>query len=191
MKNGSTKRVLTAFMLTMFLPVALRAQTYRVKTLNGFGGAAGANSINNRGQILGQANNETNTISHAALWTAASPTPFDLGSLGGANTNSTTAFPVKNNRGLIVGISDTNEDNPLGEAFSRSLNDVSVTGSPYLLIAGDVNAGGEIGFTGDGLAFLATPVGSNTAGKSNATQPVYGELPANVRRFLMRWGIEE
>jgi uncharacterized membrane protein len=86
--------------------------------LNGFGGGAGANSLNNRGQILGQANNETNTISRAALWTAAAATPFDLGSLGGANTNSNVAFPVKNNRGLIVGSSDTNEDNPLGEAFS-------------------------------------------------------------------------
>lgn len=418
MKNGSAKNVAAALLLTMFLPFALRAQTYQVKTLDGLGGAAGANSINNRGQILGQANNETNTISHAALWTAASATPFDLGSLGGANTNSTTAFPVKNNRGLIVGISDTNEDNPLGEAFScwpffapgvptrkickgfrweqglmtplppfaggynsyatgannrgqvvgwaengihdsscnpafqvlqfraalwepngemrellplpgdstsaataindkgqvvgisgacgvavgdvsaahaviwengvptripdfgghawntptainndgvvvgfslpaaadgtrfyrafvwtkengtkmldqipgdvrsaafginndgtivglsrtpgallraviwqdaaaqvRNLNDVSIAGSPYLLIAGDVNAGGEIaGFTGDGLAFLATPDGSNTAGKSNAAQSAYLELPANVRRFLMRWGIED
>ncbi len=418
MKNGSTKRVVTALLLTMFLPVALRAQTYQVKTLNGFGGAAGANSLNNRGQILGQANNETNTISHAALWTAASATPLDLGSLGGASTNSTTAFPVKNNRGLIVGISDTNEDNPLGEAFScwpffapgvptrkickgfrwerglmtplppfaggynsyatgannrgqvvgwaengvhdsscntafqilqfraalwepngemrelpplpgdstsaataindkgqvvgisgacgvavgdvsaahaviwengvptripdfgghawntptainndgvvvgfslpaaadgtrfyrafvwtkengtkmldqipgdvrsaafginndgmivglsrtpgallraviwqnadaqvKNMNDVSVAGSPYLLIAGDVNAGGEIaGFTGDGFAFLATPDGSNTAAKMNVAQAAYWEPPANVRRFLRRWGIED
>jgi probable HAF family extracellular repeat protein len=417
MKNGSTKHVAAALLLTVILPLALRAQTYQVKTLNGFGGAAGANSINNRGQILGQANNETNTVSHAALWTAASATPFDLGSLGGAGINSTTAFPVKNNRGLIVGISDTNENNPLGEAFScwpffgpgvptrkickgfrwerglmtplppfaggynsyatgannrgqvvgwaengvhdsscntafqilqfraalwepngemkelpplpgdstsaataindkgqvvgisgacgvavgdvsaahaviwengvparipdfgghawntptainndgvvvgfslpaaadgtrfyrafiwtkengtkmldqipgdvrsaafginndgtivglsrtpgallraviwqdadaqvKNLNDVSVAGSPYLLIAGDVNAGGEIaGFTGDGFAFLATPDGFNTSGKSNALV-AYGELPANVRRFLKRWGIED
>lgn len=180
MKNGSAKNVAAALLLTMFLPFALRAQTYQVKTLNGFGGAAGANSINNRGQILGQANNESNTISHAALWTAASATPFDLGSLGGANTNSTTAFPVKNNRGLIVGISDTNEDNPLGEAFSCW--PFFAPGVPTRKIAG---------FTGDGLAFLATPDGSNTAGKSNAAQSAYLELPANVRRFLMRWGIED
>ena len=69
---------------------------------------------------------------------------------------------------------------------------VSVPGSPYLLIAGDVNAGGEIaGFTGDGFGSLATPDRSNTAGKSNAAQPVYWELPANVRRFLRRCGIED
>ena len=418
MKNGSTKRVVAALLLTMFLPVALQAQTYQVKTLNGLGGGAGANGINNRGQIVGLANNATNTISHAALWTAASSTPFDLGSLGGADINSATAFPVKNNRGLIVGISDTDENNPLGEAFScwpfyaagvptrkickgfrweqgvmtplppfaggynsyatgannrgqvvgwaengvhdsscntafqilqfraalwepngemrelpplpgdstsaataindkgqvvgisgacgvavgdvsaahaviwenevptripdfgghawntptainndgvvvgfslpaaadgtrfyrafvwtkengtkmldqipgdvrsaafginndgtivglsrtpgallravvwqdadaqiKNLNDLSVSGAPYLLIGGDVNAGGEIaGFTGDGFGFLATPDGSNTAAKSNAKQLAYWELPANVRRFLRRWGIED
>src|SRR5215813_4071074 len=118
MKKGSTKHVAAALLLALFFPIALRAQSYQVKTLNGLGGGAGGNSLNNRGQVLGQANNETNTISHAALWTAASATPFDLGSLGGSDTNSATAFPVKNNRGLIVGISDTNENNPLGEAFS-------------------------------------------------------------------------
>ena len=418
MKKGSTKRLVATLFLATVLPVQLQAQTYQVRTLNGLGGAAGANSLNNRGQVLGQANNETNTISHAALWTAGSVTPFDLGSLGGADTNSSTAFPVKNNRGLIVGISDTNEDNPLGEAFScwpffapgaptrkickgfrwegglmtplppfgggynsyatgannrgqvvgwaengvhdsscntafqilqfraalwepngemrqlpplpgdstsaataindkgqvvgisgacgvavgdvsaahaviwengvptripdfgghawntptainndgvvvgfslpaaadgtrfyrafvwtreggtkmldqipgdvrsaafginedgtivglsrtpgallraviwqtpdapiKNLNDIAVTGSPYLLIGGDVNAGGEIaGFTGDGFAFLATPDGSSTAAKTNAGQSAYRELPVSVRRFLMRWGIDD
>src|SRR5215813_4604470 len=417
MKKGSTKHVAAALLLALFFPIALRAQSYQVKTLNGLGGGAGGNSLNNRGQVLGQANNETNTISHAALWTAASATPFDLGSLGGSDTNSATAFPVKNNRGLIVGISDTNENNPLGEAFScwpffapgvptrkickgfrwqagvmtplppfaggynsyatgannrgqvvgwaengvhdstcntafqilqfraalwepngelrelsplpgdstsaataindngqvvgisgacgvavgdvsaahaviwengvptripdfgghawntptainndgvvvgfslpaaadgtrfyrafvwtkergtrmldqipgdvrsaafginsdgtivglsrtpgallravlwqdadapvTNLNDASVAGSPYLLIAGDINAGGEItGNTGDGFAFLATPDGSFAAGKSITAPPTHRELPANVRRFLMRWGIE-
>ncbi len=418
MMKGSTKRVAAALLLAIFFPVALRAQMYQVKTLDGLGGSAGANSLNNRGQVLGQANNETNTISHAALWLRGSVTPLDLGSLGGADTNSATAWPVKNNRGLIVGISDTNENNPLGEAFScwpffapgvptgkickgfrweggvmtslppfsggynsyatgannrgqvvgwaengvrdsscntafqilqfraviwepngemrellplpgdstsaataindkgqvvgisgacgiavggvsaahaviwengvptripdfggqtwntptainndgivvgfllpaaaegttlfrafvwtkesgtkmldqiagdvrssalgingdgtivgvsrtagavrraviwedanaqvKNLNDLAVAGSPYLLIAGDVNAGGEIaGYTGDGFAFLATPDGSPTAAKSNASPPAHRELPANVRRMLMRWGIRD
>ena len=418
MKKGSTKRVAVALFLGILFPVALRAQTYQVRILNGLGGGAGANSLNNRGQVLGQANNETNTVSHAALWTAGSVTPFELGSLGGAGTNSATAWPVKNNRGLIVGISDTNENNPLGEAFScwpffapgvptgkickgfrweqglmtplppfaggynsyatgannrgqvvgwaengvhdsscnpafqilqfraalwepngqmrelpplpgdstsaataindkgqvvgisgacgiavgdvsaahaviwengvptripdfgghawntptainndgvvvgfslpaaadgtrfyrafvwtresgtkmldqipgdvrsaafginedgtivglsrtpgallravvwqdpdsqvKNLNDITVTGSPYLLIAGDVNAGGEIaGLTGDGFAFLATPDGFTSAAKPNASQSTHRELPTSVRRFLMRWGIED
>src|SRR5262245_34472909 len=109
MTKGLTKRVAPALALAMFVPVALRAQTYQVRTLDGLGGGAAANSLNNRGQILGLANNATNTVSHAALWTAGSDTPLDLGSLGDATTNSATAFPVKNNRGLFVGISDTNE----------------------------------------------------------------------------------
>lgn len=78
------------------------------------------------------------------------------------------------------------------DAQVQNLNDISVAGSPYLLIAGDVNAGGEIaGYTGDGFAFLATPDGSAAAGKSNASHPAHRELPANVRRLLMRWGIKD
>jgi len=98
-------------------PIGLMAQTYNVVKLDGLGGGAGANGINNRGQVVGQANQASDTVSHAALWTRGS-TPIDLGTLGGPDTNSATAWPVKSNNGLIVGISDTNEDNPLGEAFS-------------------------------------------------------------------------
>jgi len=97
--------------------VSLAAQTYNVLKLDGLGGGAGANGINNRGTIVGQANNAGDTVSHSAIWTGGS-TPMDLGSLGGPDTNSATAWPIKGNSGLIVGISDTNEDNPLGEAFS-------------------------------------------------------------------------
>jgi probable HAF family extracellular repeat protein len=99
-------------------PFALVAQTYDVVTLDGLGGGAGANSINDRGQVAGQANQAGNTVSRASLWTRGASTPIDLGSLGGPNTNSAVAWPVKSTNGLIVGISDTNDDNPLGEAFS-------------------------------------------------------------------------
>src|SRR5215470_17149769 len=117
MKNGLTTRLSVSFIISLVVPAALFAQTYQVQTLNGLGGGAGANSINNRAQILGFANNSSNTVSHAALWNDGS-TPIDLGALGGPTTNSTVAFPVKSTNGLIVGISDTNQDNPLGEAFS-------------------------------------------------------------------------
>lgn len=102
---------------TLMFPVGLVAQTYNVVTLDGLGGGAGANGINDRGQVVGQANKAGDNVSHAALWTDGS-TPIDLGTLGGPDTNSASAWPVKSNNGLIVGISDTNEDNPLGEAFS-------------------------------------------------------------------------
>jgi probable HAF family extracellular repeat protein len=86
--------------------------------LDGLGGTAGsANSINDRGWASGAANLAGDTVSHAALWINA-PNVIDLGSLGGPTSNSAVAWPVKNNIGLIVGISDTSENNPLGEAFS-------------------------------------------------------------------------
>jgi len=103
----------------MLLPATLVAQTsYSVTVLDGLGGTAGgANSINNRGWATGAANQVGDTVSHAALW-AGGPAVIDLGSLGGTSANSAIAWPVKANNGLIVGISDTAADNPLGEAFS-------------------------------------------------------------------------
>ena len=100
--------------------------------------------------------------------------PTRIPDFGGHAWNTPTAI---NNDGVVVGF---------------SLPACQYLVSPYLLIAGDVNADGEIaGFTGDGFGSLATPDRSNTAGKSNAAQPVYWELPANVRRFLRRCGIED
>src|SRR4029450_9094564 len=94
------------------LPMDLAAQDYDVTILQGLGGGAGANSINNRGWVAGQANREGDAVSRAALWMGG-PIPVDLGSLGGQGTNSAVAWPVKGNGGVIVGISDTLQDNPL------------------------------------------------------------------------------
>ena len=118
MKSRLTKctNALALFAMLIF-PVALAAQTYQVVKLDGLGGDAGANGINDRGYVVGQANKEGNNVSRAVLWIRGS-SPIDLGTLGGPDTNSAVAWPVKSNTGLIVGISDTNEDNPLGEFFS-------------------------------------------------------------------------
>src|SRR5258705_10140514 len=115
--NNRINKCATALFATLVFPIFATAQTYNVRTLDGLGGGAGANGINNRSQVVGQANKEGDVVSHAALWTKGS-TPLDLGTLGGPDTNSAVAWPVKSNNGLIVGISDTNEDNPLGESFS-------------------------------------------------------------------------
>ncbi len=121
----------------MMLPTSLVAQTYNVVTLDGIGGAAGANSINDRGQIAGTANKAGDTISRATLWKGDS-TPIELGALGGPNINSATAWPVKSTNGLVVGISDTDDDNPLGELFSAtpSLLLVSLPGKYARAFAG-------------------------------------------------------
>ena len=114
-----TRLAQVAALAGVLLPATLVAQTsYSVTVLDGLGGTAGgANSINNRGWATGAANQAGDTVSHAALW-AGGPAVIDLGSLGGASANSAIAWPVKANNGLIVGISDTAADNPLGEAFS-------------------------------------------------------------------------
>ena len=113
MASRSTRVIHAAVVLAaLTLPMDVAAQTYDVTTLQGLGGVAGANSINNRNLITGQANRADNLVSRAVLWTGG-PTPMDLGSLGGPDTNSAVAWPVKNNGGIIVGISDTIQDNPL------------------------------------------------------------------------------
>ena len=113
MTSRKTRMMFAAAILAaLTLPMDLAAQTYDVTTLQGLGGAAGANGINNRNWVTGQANREGDLVSRAALWIGG-PTPIDLGSLGGPDTNSAVAWPVKNNGGVIVGISDTIQDNPL------------------------------------------------------------------------------
>jgi probable HAF family extracellular repeat protein len=102
--------------LSAVVPLAAQA-TYKVTKLKGLGGDAGANGINNRGWATGQANKAGNAVLHAALWVRGSEA-IDLGALGGENSNSAVAWPVKSDDGLIVGISDTNLDHPLGTAFS-------------------------------------------------------------------------
>ncbi len=114
MMKGTNVVVVLAALL---IPADLAAQTYNVVKLEGFGGGASANSINDRGWVAGAANGEGDNVSHAALWVRGGK-PIDLGSLGGPSANSAVAWPVKSNDGLIVGVSDTADDNPLGEAFS-------------------------------------------------------------------------
>jgi len=117
MTSTVTRGYAIAVSIALVLPVTVAAQGYNLTVLQGLGGAAGINSINDRGWATGVANNAANTVSHAALWFGG-PTPRDLGTLGAPDLNSAIAWPVKSNNGVVVGISDTNENNPLGEAFS-------------------------------------------------------------------------
>jgi probable HAF family extracellular repeat protein len=119
--NMKSRKILTCMTaMTLFsalgVPIRLAAQTnYSVVDLAGLGGnAGGANSINNRGWVTGADNLAGDELSNAVLWVKGSP--INLGTLGGPN--SAVAWPVKNNNGVIVGISETAENDPLGEAFS-------------------------------------------------------------------------
>ena len=121
-------KILTYTIVTiLFAPIASLAQltvpdkpgsnqlTYRVYNLGTLGGASSlGNTINDRGWVMGIANITGDTAGHATLW--ADGLKLDLGTFGGLN--SAVSWPVKNNRGLIAGIAETADLNPLGERWS-------------------------------------------------------------------------
>jgi probable HAF family extracellular repeat protein len=70
-------------------------------------------SVNNLGWVAGASTNASGAL-HAAL--SLPGAVLDLGTLGG--TNSAVEWPVKNNHGGVVGISESAQPDPLGETFS-------------------------------------------------------------------------
>lgn len=82
-------------------------------------------AINNRGWVAGFSNEAGNTSRHAVLWRDGALT--DLGTLGGPN--SAVFWPGINNRGLVVGIAQTADPEPLGEAWSCSAFFPGATGT--------------------------------------------------------------
>jgi probable HAF family extracellular repeat protein len=103
--------------IAITLPVHLAAQShYSVVELGELGGTAGsANGINDRGWITGTDNLTGDLTTIATLWLNGSVVP--LGTLENG-PNSAVAWPVKNNNGVIVGISELPDLDPLGENFS-------------------------------------------------------------------------
>ncbi len=88
---------------------------YQAANLSSLGGTnSKGNSIDDLGVIAGYSNLAGNQTRHASLWFGNSQ--FDLSTLGGPNSN--VAWPVKNNIGLITGISQTDKPDPLGENWS-------------------------------------------------------------------------
>jgi probable HAF family extracellular repeat protein len=92
-------------------PAAPAYIVYDTGTLGGT--VAFGSGINELGWVSGAATEPSGAL-HAALWSPGSVT--DLGTLGGSN--SAVEWPVKNNHGLVVGISETALADPLGESFS-------------------------------------------------------------------------
>src|SRR5215472_11260318 len=89
---------------------------YQVSTLPDFGGtSSGGNSINDQSWAAGYSR-FPNRDRHATLWRSSVLT--DLGTLGGPNSSVT--WNVKNTQGIIVGISQTADPEPLGEAWSSA-----------------------------------------------------------------------
>jgi probable HAF family extracellular repeat protein len=116
------KRWCIPFAITAVLAGAAAAQAasvtvqYHVIELPTLGGSfAQGSSINQFGLIAGFSTLADNQI-HATAW--RSGIVQDLGTLGGAG--SAVLWPVKNDAGVISGIAQTDQPNPLGEPWSCS-----------------------------------------------------------------------
>jgi probable HAF family extracellular repeat protein len=98
---------------------ATSGSSYTVVNLGTLGGASsGASSINNRDWVSGVSGLSSSSYVHAALWENGSA-PIDLGTLGGPNSG--IEWPVKNDHGLLSGISETTAKQRLGETWSCAL----------------------------------------------------------------------
>jgi probable HAF family extracellular repeat protein len=91
---------------------------YHVASLPSLGGTSSAgNSINNRGWVAGFSSPPGNQVIRAALWRGGKIS--SLGTLGGRNSD--VQWPVKNDSGIITGISQTGRpDARRGQPFSCS-----------------------------------------------------------------------
>lgn len=91
-----------------------KLQQYTFTNLGTLGGPTStANGINNKDWVTGVSALPGGTTFHGFLWQNGVMT--DLGTLGGPNSG--VFWPVKDNRGLIVGVSDTSNTDPSGEDF--------------------------------------------------------------------------
>lgn len=125
MKKEKVKNCFLRLVIIIACCSAISAQSvsgnqglYTVKSFDSLGGTSSrGSSINNRGWIAGFSNLSP-TLRHAALWRGDAVT--DLGTLGAFERNSAVTWSVKNNNGLIVGISQTDTPMPLGENWSCS-----------------------------------------------------------------------
>jgi len=94
--------------------------TFTVTNLGSIGGTISrGNSINNSGWISGFSFVTGNARRHATLWINGGAA-MDLGSLAGPSGYSSVVWPVKNNSGLIAGITQTLLDDPNNENWSCS-----------------------------------------------------------------------
>lgn len=90
---------------------------YRVTTVKPPDGSASVgNGINDLGWVVGFSMLANDTSQHASLWRNNKLT--DLGTLGGVGSNSAVLWPVENIRGIVVGITQTDEPDPLNEVWS-------------------------------------------------------------------------
>ena len=88
---------------------------YKVVNLGTLTGTSSeGNTINNIGWSMGSGTQAGNITEHAAVWIYG--LRLDLGTLGGPNSD--VQWPVKNDHGLVAGISETAAMDPYDESWS-------------------------------------------------------------------------
>jgi probable HAF family extracellular repeat protein len=166
--------------------------SYAVTELPSLGGASSAGfSINDRGWVAGRSNLAGNRLRHATLWRNGSL--IDLGTLGDPeNRNSAVRWPVKNKRGLITGISQTDEPDPNLENWSCSAFFPAATGTGYQCLGFKWEHGvmTPLGTLGGTHGFAA---GSNDAGlivgwAENTVRDTKCEPPQVLQFKPVVWG---
>lgn len=147
-------------------------QVYNLGTLGGTN--SGGNGINNLDVVTGVSTLTGNQIYRATMWLYGQK--IDLGALGGAMANSGVEWPVKNDKGTIVGISETSKIDPNNEGgFSCSafipIND-GHTCLAFLWRNGTMTAlptlGGNNGFA-TGINNLGQAVGWSETARPDST----------------------
>jgi probable HAF family extracellular repeat protein len=113
---------LAAALVGVVAAPAPAAPLYQVRSLPTLGGYAEGVSLNNRDWVAGPSDLADGTR-NATLW--RNDVPQSLGTLGGPY--SSVQWPVKNVKGLVSGIAETGETDPLGEDWSCSFFFPTVT----------------------------------------------------------------
>jgi probable HAF family extracellular repeat protein len=109
------------------LEASKKQTVYQVTQLPSLGGTASSgNGISNQNLVVGSSNVPGDGAAHASLW--QNGTLIDLGTLGGSNSNS--AWPGINSKGMVVGIAETPE--PGGANWSCRFFFPSATGNQCL-----------------------------------------------------------
>jgi len=163
--------------------------SYHVTNLQSLGGTSSVGySVNDRGWVAGRSNLPGNQSRHATLWRNGALT--DLGTLGGAN--SAVLWPVKNLRGIVTGIAQTAEPDPLNERWSCGFFFPAATGRGTRCLGfkwkdGVMTRLPTLGGT-HGFATGSNNLGQTVGWAENTVHDPTCALPQVLQFRAVRWG---
>jgi probable HAF family extracellular repeat protein len=166
------------------------APRYSLTVLGTLGGSVDqAAALNDRGLVAGFSTLAGDQVTRASIWDRGVVT--DLGTLGGPSSNVSEGYPV-NNRGIVVGYSQTSTPDPSGEDFCGFLSGGVFGGTclPFVWQDGTMRSLPTLG-GGNGLAAAINDAGlivgtAETGTPETACAPV---LNSHFEGVLWRRGI--